>query len=122
MNKGSCLCGAITFEIDARPASVSHCHCRMCQKQHGAAFATYARFRRTELNYITGEDQLCTYNSSGDVLRKFCKTCGSNIEWSCSERHPEWVAIALGSFDSEFQATDIVDLHIDTKACWQTGN
>ena len=118
MNKGSCLCGAVKFEIENEPVAVSHCHCTMCQKQHGAAFATYARFRRAEVKYTAGEDKLSVYNSSDDVLRKFCNICGSNIEWGCSERFPEWVAIAVGSFDTEFQATEIKDLHLDTKACW----
>ena len=122
MNKGSCLCGAIKFEIDSEPVSVSHCLCTRCQKQHGAAFATYARFRTTDVKYITGEDKLSVYNSSHDVLRKFCNICGSNIEWGCSERYPEWVAIAVASFDTEFRATEIKDLHLDTKACWLVGS
>ena len=122
MNIGSCLCGAVKFEIESDPVAVSHCHCIMCQKQHGAAFATYARFRRSEINYTAGENELTAYNSSNDVLRKFCKICGSNIEWGCSERFPEWVAIAVGTFDTKFQAIEIKDLHLESQACWLTGS
>lgn len=118
MHQGSCLCGQIAFEINSDPVKVSHCHCRMCQKQHGAAFATYARFRRAEVKYLRGEDKLSVYNSSDDVLRKFCRCCGANIEWGCSERMAEWVAIAVASFDSEFKAPRIVDLHQESMACW----
>ena len=118
MIKGSCLCGKIRFTIEGTPVKVSHCHCRMCQKQHGAAFATYARFRRDQVNYQSGTDNLATFNSSEDVLRKFCSNCGSNIEWGCSERFPQWVAIAVASFDTSFQVPDIIDLHEQSKACW----
>ncbi|WDE03068.1 GFA family protein [Thalassomonas viridans] len=118
MKKASCLCGAIKLQIDADPVKVSHCHCTMCQKQHGAAYATYARFRREDVDYLQGEDKLSVYNSSEDVLRKFCSVCGSNIEWGCSERFPQWVAIALAAFDNEFALGDIKELHLASKVCW----
>ena len=120
MNKASCLCGAIKLQITSDPVAVSHCHCKMCQKQHGAAFATYARFKRADVVYTAGEDKLAVYNSSDDVLRKFCHICGSNIEWGCSERFPQWVAIALASFDNELPLSEIKDLHLDSKVCWVT--
>lgn len=122
MYHGSCLCGSVKFEIDAEPASVSNCHCRKCQKQHGAAFATYARFRRDQVKYLSGKNNLATYNSSDDVLRKFCNICGSNIEWGCSERYPEWVAIAVALFDSEFRTSEIEELHQESRACWLLGS
>lgn len=116
---GSCLCSAIRFRIQAQPVKASHCYCTMCQKGHGAAFASYARFRRSQVQYLCGEDKLKTYVSSGDVHRKFCSDCGSNIEWGCAERFPEWVAIALGVFDTPFEAGEaLVDLHRESKAGW----
>ena len=118
MNKASCLCGAVKLKIDADPVKVSHCHCKMCQKQHGAAYATYARFRRDDVKYLQGEDKLTVYNSSEDVLRKFCRNCGSNIEWGCSERFPQWVAIALAAFDNDVKLPEIKELHLESKACW----
>ncbi|WP_435276460.1 hypothetical protein [Psychrobium sp. nBUS_13] len=39
------------FSISAQPQKVSHCHCTMWQKQHGAAFATCARFKRADIYY-----------------------------------------------------------------------
>jgi hypothetical protein len=118
MNIGSCLCGSINYQIDSDPVSVSHCHCKMCQKQHGAAFATYARFKRSDVKYVKGEEKLAVFNSSSDVLRKFCSVCGSNIEWSRSERYPEWVAIAVASFDNDFKASEIIELHKESEVCW----
>jgi len=118
MMEGSCLCGSIKFQISAESVSASHCHCKMCQKQHGAAFATYANFPRDKIKYICGEEKLSVYNSSADILRKFCKVCGSNIEWGYSEKHPERVGIAVGLFDTDFKIKSIKDLHLESKAKW----
>lgn len=118
MIQGSCLCKAVTFTITNNPVKVSHCHCIMCQKGHGAAFATYARFKRSDMAYQTGENELITYNSSEDVLRKFCGKCGSNIEWGCSERMPRWVAIAVASLDSPIDSTEMKNLHLESRANW----
>ena len=41
--RGSCLCGGVRFEITGPLMRSSHCHCRMCQKQHGAAFRSRSR-------------------------------------------------------------------------------
>lgn len=118
MIKGSCLCGSIRFEINAKPDSVSHCHCKMCQKQHGAAYATYARINRSDIRYLTSEEQLTVYNSSDDILRKFCRKCGSNVEWGRSKNNPTKVGIAIGLFDSDFHAHSIKDICIESKERW----
>ena len=101
MNRGSCLCGEVVFFISAQPQKVSHCHCTMCQKQHGAAFATYARFKRADITYIQGAQSLRSYRSSSDVERKFCMLCGSNIEWAMPDLMSDYVAIALASLDDQ---------------------
>ena len=54
MHKGSCLCGAVSFELNCELKSSTHCHCKMCQKQHGAAFATYASVPINNLHYVSG--------------------------------------------------------------------
>lgn len=119
MHQGSCLCGKITFQIEAEPVAVSNCHCNMCQKQHGAAFATYARFKRSQVSYLSGEDNLAIYQSSDNVQRKFCAGCGANIEWGYSSgEFAIWVAMALGLFDTEIVPVTVKELHEDTQVSW----
>ena len=38
---GSCLCGAVRFTQRGPFTHMTHCHCSICRKHHGAAFATY---------------------------------------------------------------------------------
>lgn len=118
MNRGSCLCGEVVFSISAQPQKVSHCHCTMCQKQHGAAFATYARFKRADITYIQGAQSLQSYRSSSDVERKFCMLCGSNIEWAMPDLMSDYVAIALASLDDQNVAFEIKVLHRQSSAQW----
>jgi hypothetical protein len=89
MHSGSCLCGQIKFELLSDPKKVTSCHCSMCQKQHGAAFATYGSIPKNDLVYISGADKLISYNSSGSVERKFCGVCGSSLHWSGSKKFPD---------------------------------
>lgn len=118
MYSGSCLCGAISFCLQSEPKAVTNCHCRMCQKQHGAAFATYASVLKSDLKYLSGQERLTSYNSSGSIVRKFCSVCGSNIEWSGGEKFPDWVSIALASMDTDFRPKNIKNVHLESKACW----
>ena len=122
MYKGSCLCGAITFELSVEPKTVSHCYCKMCQKQHGAAFATYVSIPKNQFSYLSGQDKLTIYNSSGNICRKFCSLCGSNIEWGGSKKYPEWVSIAIATLDTPFYPKAIKEIHTESKACWLANN
>ena len=77
---GSCLCGAITYKLDAEPIAMAVCHCRNCQRQAGSALSVIAVFPRASLS-LDGvpkvyEDQ----GTSGQtVYRNFCPDCGSPV-------------------------------------------
>ena len=118
MYKGSCLCGAVSFEVLVEPHHVSNCHCRMCQKQHGSAFATYASVLKEEFVYLSGVDCLSSYNSSDSIVRKFCSNCGSNIEWSGSKEYPQWISIPVACFDTVFEPKIVLELHQESEVCW----
>lgn len=118
MYSGSCLCGEIKYKLLSEPQKVSNCHCTMCQKQHGAAFATYASLPKSDLVYTSGASSLVEYNSSSTIKRKFCKVCGSNIEWSGSPDYPQWASIAIGTLDTPYKPSEVIDIEIKTKVCW----
>jgi len=60
---GSCLCGVVKFEVDEFLSEVGHCHCSMCRKFHGAAFATIAGVSRSHFRWIEGEEALAGYTA-----------------------------------------------------------
>lgn len=61
--KGSCLCGAVEYEIDSIDTPILHCHCRACQKAHAAPFATTAGVMREHFRWLNGEDKLSSFES-----------------------------------------------------------
>jgi hypothetical protein len=117
MYKGSCLCGAVRYEIRGAIDRTSKCWCTMCQKQHGAAYGPYANVASNDLHVIQGADAMTHYASSPGVDRTFCKVCGSNLTWQMdSYRHH--IGVTLGTFDTPCEGKVTTDLHIDSKPGW----
>ena len=48
---GGCLCGAVRWQASAPPRIVHHCHCDMCRRWTGSAFATLVWFARNDLSW-----------------------------------------------------------------------
>lgn len=40
MPKGSCLCGAVSFEVAGALAAPDACHCSQCRRQSGHVWAS----------------------------------------------------------------------------------
>jgi hypothetical protein len=77
MTTGTCLCGALEYEFTAPFDRMLHCHCSMCRKHHGAAFATFVSAPIAAFRWRKGEGAVSTYASSEQGKRFFCATCGS---------------------------------------------
>jgi len=77
MAKGRCLCGALNYELDGPFSAMMNCHCSMCRKHHGTAFATFVVAPAAGFRWISGEDRLMRYRSSHNGMRTFCRVCGS---------------------------------------------
>lgn len=76
---GSCLCGAVRYEIDHLTGPINHCSCRTCRKAHAAAFTSTAAVDRTDFRWQAGEDKLSSFESSPGKFRHFCSICGSHL-------------------------------------------
>lgn len=77
--RGSCLCGAIEYQVEQLDMPIGHCHCNTCRKAHSAAFATTAGVLREHFRWLKGQDKLSSYESSPGKLRHFCSVCGSQL-------------------------------------------
>jgi len=77
MTKGTCLCGTVRYEIDGPFHTLLNCHCSMCRKHHGTAFATFAGAPLSGFRWIAGEHAISSHASSSHSGRSFCTTCGS---------------------------------------------
>jgi len=99
IHRGSCLCGAVTFEFDGDLRAPDACHCSQCRKQSGHYFAS-SDVPRAALT-IRGADKVTWFASSEHVRRGFCSNCGSTLFWDPIQR--DSIAIAMGAFDTPTQ-------------------
>lgn len=95
MHKGSCLCGAISFEVTGDLPAPTACHCTKCRK-HSGHFEASTDLPRSSLT-INGTENLTWYQSSEKVRRGFCSVCGSSLFWD--PIYKDWTAVAMGAFD-----------------------
>jgi hypothetical protein len=77
--RGSCLCGAIAYEVSQLDSPIDHCSCHTCRKAHAAAFNTAAEVRHEHFTWVKGEGLLTCYESSPGKRRCFCSRCGTQL-------------------------------------------
>ena len=110
--KGQCLCGLIKYEVSKIEERMGHCHCSMCRKFHGAAFATLGEAKAHNFKWISGENHLKSYVAPNGTIRKFCENCGSSLIFVPSNDTGELVEFSLGTLDSDIDLKP--DAHIYT--------
>ena len=115
---GSCLCGVVKFEIDEFLPQAAHCHCSMCRKFHGAAYATIAGVFRSNFRWIEGVDALKGYTAANGTTRTFCRHCGSSLTFSSPRAPEEEVEIALGTMDGDVPVVPSAHIFVGSAANW----
>lgn len=95
MKTGSCLCGAVKYEVHGPLRTVVVCHCTQCRKQTGSVM--HATAARDEYFRIVETRGLKWVRSSGMAQRGFCAECGSVLFWKGDGR--DYTAITAGSLD-----------------------
>jgi hypothetical protein len=115
MVHGRCLCGDVAFEVSADIGMVTHCHCSMCRKFHGAAFATHGVVPNDALRWVKGREQVRRYPSSPGMVRPFCQRCGSNVP---SDHMADFIIVPLGNLDEDPKARPLAHIFVGSKAVW----
>ena len=114
--RGSCLCGAVRFELAGRPQWINHCHCSMCRKAQGAAFGSFLHAPGQGFRWLAGAERVRRYVSSPGNERPFCEVCGSRLPVLEDEgRH---VIIPAGLLDDDPGIRPLVHIHVGSQAPW----
>lgn len=117
--KGCCLCGAVKFEISGAINDIIMCHCSLCRKAQGSAFATNANVSKNDFHFEQGEANLTGFEATPGQTKYFCKTCGSPI-MSQQVAHPDNIRIRLGIIESDITERPQAHLFVGSKANWET--
>lgn len=117
MHKGSCLCGAVEYEISGPLRQIVYCHCSRCRKANGSAFGAVALVSAPDFRIAKGEKSLRSYRNEAGVHRVFCGNCGSPIIGH-RENAPEIVRLRIGTLDTPIEAKVSAHIFVGSKAEW----
>ena len=117
MHTGSCLCGAVRYEIEGPLAGIELCHCGMCRRASGSAFASNMNVAAANFRIVAGASSLKAYESSPGKERVFCAECGSPI-LSRQTADPSTVRVRVGTLAEPVEARPVFHFLVDSKASW----
>lgn len=114
---GKCLCGAIAYEINGNLGPIVNCHCSKCRRWHGAAFRTRCTIKGKDFKWVKGEEKLSKYHSSKNVIKTFCKICGSCLI-SMYEDNPDYIGLPIGGLEQDPGSRPIANIFVGSKSPW----
>ena len=117
--RGSCLCGAIRYELKGVGPYIANCHCSMCRKFHGAAYATIAGVASADFRWTQGEQYLQAYTADNGTTRQFCRHCGSSMTFSSPQASGDVIEFSLGTLDSPLDVGPDAHIFVGSKANWE---
>jgi hypothetical protein len=99
--RGSCLCGAVRFELSERPVLAGYCHCKRCQKRTGSAFGVSAWVNADAFRWTSGEQLVTGWrHPDGGGRKLFCSVCGGHLA-SKNPDTPGNMSVRMSAFDSD---------------------
>jgi len=121
MIRGSCLCGAVRFEVASVAGPFELCHCSRCRIVTGSAFSSVIYVNRDDLRFTEGLKSIKTYEAP--ILRapppyrySFCVQCGSSLP-DPTAKSPQ-VEIPAGALDDDPQLRPDKHIYVDVKSPW----
>tara|TARA_Y100001949_G_scaffold170194_1_gene171057 strand:+ start:682 stop:1125 length:444 start_codon:yes stop_codon:yes gene_type:complete len=117
MYKGSCLCGAIKVELKGSIDSIIHCHCSLCRKNSGTAYATNGFIKTEDFSVLDPKKKLTHFKFKEGKLRHFCSVCASPI-FSSNTDNPTKLRIRLGILDTDIEERPISHNFYSSRANW----
>ena len=114
---GSCLCGAVAFEIEGEFESFYLCHCSLCRKDTGSAHGANLFSSSAKLQWLSGAESVSNYILPGTQHNKsFCSICGSALP--IVQKEGGLLVVPAGSLDCEVPIRPTAHIFVSSKANW----
>jgi len=115
---GSCLCGAIRYqvEMDDNVDTVVFCHCKRCRKWSGSAFTSVIAINASDFHFLAGQHKIKNFSING-VNRYFCNECGSNL-FTSRDNDKAFYRLRIGTLDTPIYPKQKIHIYTGSKANW----
>jgi hypothetical protein len=116
--KGSCLCGAVKYEVNGEPKRFFHCHCARCRKATGTGHASNLFIQPGVLKWLNGEEQIRAFKvpEAKRFTNNFCATCGGRLPRQAQDT--DIVMIPAGSLDDAAPIKPQARIFSGSRASW----
>lgn len=95
-HKGSCHCGAVTYEVDAPINPAVRCNCSLCRRK---GILMTPPFPEANLRILTGREDLTVYQFNTRVAQHFfCSHCGV-ATFNKTRKDPRFWRANIGCFE-----------------------
>jgi hypothetical protein len=112
---GGCQCGKVRYALYVAPQNAHACHCRMCQRAVGGAFALLAGAPKADFAWTKGEHGF--FVSSNLAKRPFCRDCGTPLGFAYDLPEAR-TYVTIGSLDQPEKAAIIIQYGIEARLPW----
>ncbi len=116
--RGSCLCGAVKYEVTGEAKRFFHCHCSRCRKATGTGHASNLFIQPGVLSWLGGEEQIRSFKvpEAKRFTNNFCVACGSRLPRQVKEI--DAIVIPCGSLDGDTPIKPQARIFYGSRAGW----
>ena len=121
MIRGSCLCGAVQFEVERLVGPFELCHCNRCRKSSGSAYLAGIGVNASDFRFVRGREHITVFELPVEehppgYRRPFCRSCGSPVP----EPEPtgSFYEIPAGLLDNDPEIRPEHHIFVECRAAW----
>ena len=116
--QGTCLCGAVKYNVKGPFIRFFFCHCSRCRRSTGSEHAANIFTRAGNVTFNSGEDKIKRFNlpEAEQYSRAFCTECGSPVPYT--SRDGKVQVVPAGSIPKFADRKVDANVHWDNRADW----
>lgn len=117
---GSCLCGAVEFQVSGEFEKFFLCHCTRCRKDTGSAHAANLFSSTAVISWLRGEDKIKSFQVPETRHEKsFCSECGSALPMV--QMNGAVLVVPAGCLDDTIDVRPNAHICYSDRAEWDEG-